>query len=131
MLKKKELEEFRGLLLLLRARLQGDVEHLTDGALEGTAQSGDSRSPTHIAELGTEAFEQEFSLNLVANDREVLQEIDAALERIDEGTYGQCVNCREEGKPPSKSMIPKTRLRAIPYARNCVNCERNREELSL
>lgn len=131
MLKKTEIEQFRDLLLALRARLAGDVENLTVGALDGGGGGGDSKSPTHIAELGTEAFEQEFALSLVANDQNVLGEIDAALERIDEGTYGLCESCREEGKPPSKATIPKTRLKAIPHARNCVNCERKREELSL
>ena len=131
MLKKKELEEFRQHLLGLKARLQGDVEDLTDGALENASASGDSKSPTHIAELGTEAFEQEFALSLIASEREVLEEIDDALKRIEEGTYGLCEGCRAEGKSPSRSIIPKTRLRAIPSARNCVNCERKREELSL
>lgn len=130
-MKKKELEEFRTLLLGMRARLRGDVEYLTDGALEGAAGSGDSTSPTHIAELGTEAYEQEFALSLVENEQEVLGEIEAALDRVDAGTYGQCEICLQEGKPPSKSAIPKTRLKAIPYARNCVHCERKREELSL
>lgn len=131
MLKKTEIEQFRQLLLALRVRLRGDVEDLTDGALDGPGGSADSKSPTHIAELGTEAFEQEFSLSLVASEQGVLEEIDAALARIDEGVYGLCEGCREEGKPPSKSGIPKTRLKAIPHARNCVECERKREELSL
>ena len=117
--------------LSLRARLQGDVEQLTDGALENAGGSGDSKSPTHIAELGTEAYEQEFALSLVQNDREVLEEIEAALIRIDEGVFGLCEGCREEGRPPSKSAILKSRLRAIPYARDCVACARRREELSL
>ncbi|MFQ5732255.1 MAG: TraR/DksA family transcriptional regulator [Planctomycetaceae bacterium] len=131
MLKKPELEEFRQILLSWRARLQGDVEQLTDGALENAGGSGDSKSPTHIAELGTEAYEQEFALNLVENEQEVLGEIEFALKRIDDGTYGICGGCRDEGKPPSRSTIPKSRLRAIPYARDCVNCARKREELSL
>lgn len=131
MLKKKELDAFRHLLVGIRARLQGDVEQLTDGALDRSASNGDSKSPTHIAELGTEAYEQEFALSLVENEREVLAEIELALKRIEQGTYGVCEGCRQEGKPPSKSMIPKARLKAIPYARNCVNCERKREELSL
>ena len=131
MLKKPELSEFRKILLSLRARLQGDVEQLTDGALENAGGSGDSKSPTHIAELGTEAYEQEFALSLVQSEREVLEEIEAALTRIDEGVFGICEGCHEEGKPPSKSAILKSRLRAIPYARDCVNCARKREELSL
>lgn len=131
MFNKKELAEFKLILQNLQARLRGDVEHLTDGALDGGQGGADSRNPTHIAELGTEAYEQDFSLRVVENDRGMLEEIEAALKRVSEGTYGSCEMCREEGKPPSKSMIPKTRLRAIPYARNCVSCEQKREDLSL
>jgi DnaK suppressor protein len=131
MFKKTELDEFRAILVSLRARLQGDVEQLTDGALDKGVGGGDSKSPTHIAELGTEAYEQEFALSLVENEREVLEEITTALKRVGDGTFGLCEGCVDEGRPPSKSMIPKARLRAIPYARFCVNCARKREELSL
>lgn len=129
MLKKPELEEFRQLLLTVRARIQGDVDQLTDEALDGGA--GDMKSPTHIAELGTETYEQDFSLRVVENDQETLDEINAAIKRIDQGTFGLCEMCTAEGKPQSRAGIKKTRLRAIPHARNCIDCERKREELSL
>ncbi|GAB4137450.1 MAG: TraR/DksA family transcriptional regulator [Planctomycetaceae bacterium] len=122
--------QFKQILQALRARLRGDVEHLTDGALDRTGDGGESKSPTHIAELGTEAYEQDFALRFVESDRNILEEIEAALERVEDGTYGVCCTCREEGRAVSKSMIPKTRLRAIPYARNCVNCERKLQEMS-
>lgn len=128
MFNKKELTQFRDILRVLRARLRGDVEHLTDGALDRNG-SGDIKNPTHIAELGTEAYEQAFSLRVVESDREILEEIGFALKRVEEGTYGACEMCREEGTAPSKSMIPKTRLKAIPYTRNCVACEQKREDL--
>jgi len=131
MFKKKELDEFRAMLVAYRARLQGDVEQLTVGALDKGAAGADSKSPTHIAELGTEAYEQEFALSRVEDEQEVLQEITSALKRVQDGTFGLCEGCVDEGRPPSKSMIPKARLRAIPYARFCVNCARKREELSL
>lgn len=130
MIKKADLAEFRNLLLILRARIRGDVDQLKDEALDRDF-GGDSRSPTHIAELGTDNFEQDFALRFVENDQETLEEINDALRRIDNGTYGLCEGCVEEGKPASKSSILKSRLRAIPYARNCVECERKREELSL
>lgn len=130
MMKKTELVEFKRLLQILRARLRGDVEQLTVEALDRNATSGDSRSPTHIAELGTDAYEQDFSLRFVENEQETLKEIKAALSRIEDGTYGTCELCREEGKPPSRSRILKSRLRAIPFARNCIECERKRENMS-
>jgi DnaK suppressor protein len=131
MLKAAELREFKDRLVVLQARVRGDVEQLTGEALESAEAGGDSKSPTHIAELGTQNYEQDFALRVVENDQEMLEEIRAALKRIDDGVFGACESCLAEGKPPSKAMIPKTRLRAIPYTRNCVSCERKREELSL
>ncbi|MCA9113545.1 MAG: TraR/DksA family transcriptional regulator [Planctomycetaceae bacterium] len=131
MSKTADFDEFRQSLLQLRARIRGDVRQLTDEALEPGESGGDSRSPTHLAELGSQAWEQDFCLRFVESDQEVLEEIEAALSRIAEGTYGQCEGCVETGKSVSRSRIPKPRLRARPFARNCVECERKREELSL
>jgi DnaK suppressor protein len=128
---KKDSQRFKDLLIVLKARIRGDVEQLTDEALTGHDGAAGQNSPTHIAELGTDAYEQDFALRFVENDQEVLDEIEAALARIEEGTYGICESCREAGRAPSKSQIPKTRLKAIPYARNCIECERKREELSI
>ncbi len=128
MLKKTELEEFKVLLQTLRARVRGDVQHLTADALDRNENGSESKSPTHLAELGTETYEQEFTLRRVENEQEVLEEIEEAFERITDQTFGVCISCREAGRPTAKSMIPKTRLREIPYARNCVECERKREE---
>ncbi len=124
MLKAKDLEQFRVLLLELQARLRGDVETLTSGALGG---SSDSKSPTHMAELGTENYEQDFSLRVMESDQEVLKEIKAALSRIDDKTYGICEGCEEAGVAPSKRWIPKTRLKHIPHARCCVACAEKME----
>ena len=129
-MKKADLAEFRRLLLELQSRVRGDVKQLTDEALSG-ADGGELRNPTHMAELGTDAYEQDFSLRFVENDQEVLAEIESALKRIAEGTYGTCEMCIEDGKPVSRAVIAKTRLRAIPYARNCIECERKREQLTL
>ena len=78
--------------------------------------------PIHMADLGTDAFEQENTLNLLQNEEQVLAHIAAALERIDQGTFGRCEECGAE--------IPETRLRALPYARYCVECARKLEKES-
>jgi DnaK suppressor protein len=130
MLKKTELTEFRSALIGLASRIRGDVQQLTREALDRNDGGGDSKSPTHIAELGTQTFEQDFSLRVAESDQDVLSEIEAAIKRIDAGTFGACIACLEEGKTPAKSLIPKARLKAIPYAKNCVECERKRESLS-
>lgn len=116
---------YRQNLLTLRNRLNGDVSHLADEALRkvGGENSGNlSHMPIHMADLGSDSFEQEFTLSLLHNEEQVLEEIDAALERINQGTFGRCEECQTE--------IPKTRLNAIPYTRYCVACARRLEERS-
>jgi len=124
MLKPDDFDHFRKLLLEVEGRIRDDYEHLTDEALENFS---DSRSPQHLAELGTDAYEREFSLRFAESDQHVLEEIHDALSRIDKGTYGLCETCVAAGKPKSRAVIPKTRLKEIPHARNCVSCERERE----
>ena len=102
MLKKLELTEFKTALLGLRSRISGDVQQLTKEALDRNDGGGDSKSPTHIAELGTQTFEQDFSLRVAESDQDILAEIDAALRRIDAGTFDACIACLEEGKPPPR-----------------------------
>jgi DnaK suppressor protein len=126
-MKKKDLDDLRNVLLQYRSRVRGDVQQLTNGALDG---GHDSKSPTHMAELGTDTFEQDFSLGVMERDQGVLEEIEDALKRIDKGTFGLCEGCLEQGKPPSKAAIPKARLNAVPYARYCVECARKRERLA-
>lgn len=128
LLKKTEIAEFKALLENLQARLRGDVQQLTTEALGTDREDGgtESKSPTHMAELGSETFEQDFALSLVVNQQETLAEIKVALEKIKDGTYGLCEVCLKEGKTAAHSLIRKERLKAIPYARNCVECERKR-----
>jgi len=129
-MKKAEIVEFKNLLEAIQSRLRGDVHQLTNEALGADRhdQGGESKSPTHMAELGSDTYEQDFALSLVANERETLAEITVALQKVKDGTYGQCEECLKEGKTPAQSSIPKERLRAIPYARLCVNCARKREK---
>lgn len=121
-LNKAELDQFRMLLHALRDRLRGDVNQLADEALKKNRQdaSGDlSNMPIHMADIGSENFEQEFTISLVETGQVTLEEIDAALARIREGTFGICEEC--------KSGIPKQRLKAIPYTPYCVECARKLE----
>ena len=128
-MKKTELTEYRELLEEMQSRLRGDVRQLTKEALGMDRQDGggDSKSPTHMAELGSDTFEQDFTLSLAANEQETLSEIAAALQRIKDGSFGLCEICTKDGKSAAQSAIPKPRLRAIPYARTCVDCARKRD----
>jgi DnaK suppressor protein len=76
--------------------------------------------PIHMADLGTDAFEQEFTLSLMKNEEETLGRIEASLERIEDGTYGSCEECG--------AKIPKARLGAIPYVALCVKCASQSEQ---
>ena len=116
-LKKSEAREFKNMLLSLRARLRGDVTAMADAALRKTRSeaSGDlSSMPIHMADMGTDAFDQEFTLSLMEHDGSTLELIESALERIEDGVYGVCTEC--EGK------IPKQRLNVLPYTPHCVKC---------
>jgi DnaK suppressor protein len=127
-MKTDDVSEFRTLLKLLQARLRGDVEQLTEEAFSGSESGNDQRSSNHMAEMGSDAWDLEFSLQLVESDQGVLEEISHALKKIDAGNYGLCEFCLEQGKPEAKARIAKARLQAIPYARNCIECERQKEK---
>ena len=120
---KAELDSYRDLLVSLRSRLNGDVTHLADEALRSTggeASGSLSNAPLHMADLGTDNFEQEFTLSLLQNQEQALDEIREALGRIDRGTFGECEECHQP--------IPKARLQALPYTRHCVACARKLQQ---
>jgi len=111
-----DLADFRTLLLNVRGVVSGDIDSLESDAFGVEAERPPADNP---ADAGSDSFSQEFSLELLARDEETLHEIDEALDRIAGGTFGICEDCE---KP-----IPKTRLRAIPFARLCVDCKRAAE----
>jgi DnaK suppressor protein len=122
-MKNAELQVYKDQLLVLRARLRGDLNHMADTALKKSRSeaNGDlSSMPIHMADIGSDNFEQEFTLSLMENDGGTLEQIETSLERIEEGTYGQCEECG--------AKIPKSRLNAIPYAILCVRCAQQQEQ---
>lgn len=108
-LKAKELDAFRDLLLAKRRELLGDVQSMEDEALRSTTGSNLSNLPIHMADMGSDNYEQEFTLGLVEKDRQLLKEINIALAKIRDGNYGICEGT---GKP-----IAKARLEAKPWAK--------------
>jgi DnaK suppressor protein len=122
-MKKTEMKEFKERLLLLRARLRGDVNQMADAALkkDRSGNNSDASSmPIHMADIGSDNFEQEFTLSLMQSEGSTLDAIETALERIEDGVYGECEECG--------ARIPKTRLKAIPYATMCVKCASRAEQ---
>src|SRR5437764_9824509 len=95
-LKNDELESFRQSLLSLRARLRGDLDQMTDEALKRNQpdSSGNlSNVPLHMADVGTENYDQEFTLSLIENEQETLDQIQDALVRLEAGHFGRCEEC--------------------------------------
>jgi len=116
-------ERFKQMLLEKRREIIGNVNEIEDEALKKSRldATGDlSSMPIHMADVGTDNYEQEFALGLMDSERKLLKEIDDALERIEQGTYG---TCEATGKP-----IAKARLEAKPWARYCVEYARMLEQ---
>ena len=122
-MKKTDMKVYRDRLITLRARLRGDVNHMAEAALNKNRMEGNgdlSSMPIHMADIGSDNFEQEFTLSLMQSEEDLLGKIESSLERIEEGTYGTCEECGVR--------IPKTRLNAIPYADLCVRCAEKIEQ---
>ena len=118
-LKNEELEAFREVLHALRARLRGDLDQMTDEALrrhQPDSSGNLSNVPLHMADVGTENYDQEFTLGLIENEQGTLELVHEAIGRIEAGTFGRCQEC---GEP-----IAKPRLQALPYTRHCIQCAR-------
>ena len=116
----KELEHFRDLLLQKRRELVGDMGQMEREALRSASGSNLSNLPLHMADMGTDNYEQEFTLGLVEKERNLLREINSALAKIMDGTYGICEGT---GKP-----ISKVRLEAQPWARFSIEHARKMEK---
>ena len=118
-LSEAELEHFEQVLLTKRKELMVNVHGIGDEALKKSQldASGDlSSMPIHMADLGTDNFEHELALGLLDSEMQLLREIDSALERIEDGSYGICLGTGQQ--------IPKARLEAKPWARYCVEYAR-------
>ena len=115
---KKESKEFKKRLIDIREKISEGIRHLGGNGLNKSQRdaSGDLSAYTfHMADVATDNYDREFSLELASNERNILYEIDRALEKISEGEFGVCETC--------KKSIPKARLKAVPYARLCIGCQ--------
>lgn len=117
-LSKKDREEFLQLLLEKRAEIIGNVRGMEDAR---NASLGDiAHMPLHMADVGSDNFEQEFTLGLMESEREMLREIEEAILRMREGYYGVCL---ESGRP-----IQRMRLEFAPWAKYCIDVARAKEK---
>lgn len=113
-----DLEARRAELLELRQRLAAAADYV-EHADENAGELGSSAADQHIADHASDVFDRELDETLEENAEQILAEIETALGRIDDGTYGTCAVCGRE--------IPEERLAAIPYATLCIEDKRKQE----
>lgn len=115
-LNKKIVKEFKNVLVAMKMRLTGQIASLKDDSLH----RDDS---VNSEEDGTDAFDRQFALNIASTENDVVYEVDEALQRIEQGAYGICEQC--------KGLIELPRLRAAPYVRMCIKCKTENEKGTL
>jgi DnaK suppressor protein len=109
-LPKKELEKYRRLLEEKKNSLSVDLARARDAEEETTEESTQD-----IADKAVSSYTREFLYSLSDSDRTTLVQIDEALARIDDGTYGACANCGV--------MMVEKRLMAVPWTPYCIDCQ--------
>ncbi|MHC5080353.1 MAG: TraR/DksA family transcriptional regulator [Planctomycetota bacterium] len=122
-MKKADRKKFKKMLLEKRQLLVDDIKRMEEECCNSSRRdaSGNlSHMPIHMADISADNYEQEITLGLIEAEEREIREIDAALERIDEGSYGVCETCTKD--------IKVARLKAIPNARLCIECKRLEEE---
>ena len=113
-------EHFRSRLLEERKRVKEAIDYLHEenpGSIQDETQ--DSTADNHPADMATVTFDRELDYSLEENEGRLLEAIDAAVTRIDQGTYGICRTC---GRP-----IGEERLEALPWTTQCIDCKRKEE----
>jgi RNA polymerase-binding protein DksA len=115
-----DLERFRGVLLDERARVRAAIDYLHEenpgSLLDETGEHVGPSAENHMGDTASATFDRELDYTLEDNSEHVLTEIDAALKRIDEGTFGRCGRCGE--------AIGEARLEALPWVTMCIDCRR-------
>jgi RNA polymerase-binding protein DksA len=120
---KKELEHYRQKLLVERTRILRELGRITEAINESAEEQEAAKQSysNHLADLGTDYMEKEKNYYYADQEGQYLRSIEAALERIDRGEYGLCVECGDH--------IAEKRLEAVPAAELCISCKDKREKL--
>ncbi len=122
---KKDLEQFRAIILEKRDEILEDLQSLKEQMLDtSTGEYINENSPysLHMAEQGTDAMEREKTFLYAQRENKFLGYLDDALKRIDNGTYGVCIECIEEPQHLCETcpLVPKARLVAVPHTQHCL-----------
>ncbi len=118
-LPKKELDIYKKMLFRLRAKIAGDLQQIEGDTLSGN-QPSSSGELSDVADIATDNYDRELNIGLASNEQQLLNDIDVALKRIEDGTYGVC---EIYGTP-----IPKKRLLAMPYTRLSMKAQEEEEK---
>ena len=121
---KEQLKQFRQLLIAERTKLADEIKAIArDVSTSPRDASGDLSAYTvHMADMAADTYDRELSMNIVSSEQEILYQIDDALKRLDDGSFGICQQCNQ--------AIALSRLRAVPYASLCIECQRSKERKS-
>jgi len=127
---KKELDEFKKIILDKRNEIIEQLQALKDQMMDTTTgQYVNENSPysLHMAEQGTDAMEREKLYLWAQRENKFLGYLDDALQRIDNGTYGICIECIDEPQHlcPTCPLVPKDRLAAVPHTQHCLQVKQN------
>ena len=120
---KKDLDVYKEKLFNLKDDTLSQIRDISEDTLMKSQKdmSGDiSGYGIHLADVATDNYERDFNLSLVSNERKIVLDIDAALKRIEDKSYGVCEMC--------KKCIVKSRLNAIPHAKYCRKCKEKLEK---
>ncbi len=112
----REYKKWLERLILLRHALLRDGERLEEEGLKALEQEV---SVDHMADFGSDSYEQDNTLALIESKSEALRDVDESIRKIEVGSYGLCEECEQ--------LIPSGRLEVLPHARYCVNCQSKRE----
>lgn len=119
---KQEMLKYKKLLIQIREGISGDISHITKENLKSQKESSGDLSgySLHMADMASDSYDRELSLNIAGGEQEIVYDIDDALKRIEEGSFGKCISCSKK--------IPQKRLNAVPYAKYCIQCKSKEEK---
>jgi len=120
---KADLSAFKKLILKKKEDIIDHIREISEETVKKSQKdaSGDISSYTyHMADVATDNYDREFSMGRVSEDREFLFELDDALKRIEDGSFGICEDCG--------ALVSKTRLKAVPSARLCIKCQEKKDK---
>jgi len=118
---KKEAEKYKQILLRQREDILGEIKRIAKESNKSQKESSGDLSgySHHMADMASDSYDRELSLNIASGEQEIIYEIDEALKRIKEGSYGKCLSCNKK--------IPAVRLKAVAYAKGCIGCQSKEE----